>query len=29
MFLGLDPRYIAEAPYIPVNSALMTVSPAW
>ncbi|NPV46908.1 MAG: DUF4445 domain-containing protein [Armatimonadetes bacterium] len=27
MFLGLDPRYIAEAPYIPVNAACMTVAP--
>lgn len=27
MFLGLDPRHIAEAPYVPVNSACMTVAP--
>lgn len=28
LFLGLDPRYIAEAPYIPVNSGPMEVVPA-
>ncbi|MEN6301455.1 MAG: ASKHA domain-containing protein [Armatimonadia bacterium] len=27
LFLGLDPRYIAEAPYIPVNSAPISVAP--
>lgn len=27
LFLGLDPRYIAEAPYIPVNSDPVTVLP--
>ena len=28
MFLGLDPRYIAEAPYIPVNAGGMVVDPS-
>lgn len=27
LFLGLDPRYIAEAPYIPVNALPIEVSP--
>lgn len=27
LFLGLDPRYIAEAPYIPVNAAPISVAP--
>lgn len=28
LFMGLDPRYIAEAPYIPVTSDLTVASPA-
>lgn len=28
LFLGLDPRHIAESPYVPVNSQPMAVSPA-
>lgn len=28
LFLGLDPRYIAEAPYIPVGSEALAVAPA-